>query len=214
MSSYGGLALSGETLYLADADGSVWALDARSGASLWQQEGLAYRWLSTPAVAGDYVVVGDFEGYVHVLSTEDGSIAARTRVGDDPIRAAPLAVGNTVYIANSDGTLGAIRRAEVRRHPPVERKDRGRGAQLGAHVADGALARRADRLRAGPQVLDHLVGPALHGQGATKIRDHVLRRGPPVQLPAEPDAHERGDEQAGELRGARRRARRCQIRPG
>jgi outer membrane protein assembly factor BamB len=109
MSSYGGLALSGDTLYLTDADGSVWALDARSGASMWQQDALAHRWLSSPAVAGGYVVVGDFEGYVHVLSPEDGSIAARTRVGDDPIRATPLAVGDTVYVANSDGTLAAIR---------------------------------------------------------------------------------------------------------
>ena len=109
MSSFGGLVLSGDTLYLSDADGSVWALDSRSGASLWQQDALAHRWLSTPAVAGGHVVVGDFEGYVHVLSTEDGSIAARTRVGDDAIRAAPLAVGDVVYVANSDGSLAAIR---------------------------------------------------------------------------------------------------------
>ena len=109
MSAYGGLAMSGTTLYASDADGTVWAIDARSGASLWQQDGLAHRWLSTPAVAGGHVVVGDFEGYVHVLSAEDGSLAARTRVGDDPIRAAPLAVGDTVYVANGDGTLAALR---------------------------------------------------------------------------------------------------------
>ncbi len=109
MSAFGGLTLSGENLYVSDQDGSVWALDARSGASLWQQDALAHRWLSTPVFAGGHVVVGDFEGYVHVLSAEDGSIAARTRVGDDPIRAAPLAVGDTVYVANSDGTLAAIR---------------------------------------------------------------------------------------------------------
>ncbi|HVF34190.1 MAG TPA: PQQ-binding-like beta-propeller repeat protein, partial [Candidatus Saccharimonadia bacterium] len=109
MSSYGGLALSGDSLYVTDADGSVFALDARSGASLWQQDALAHRWLSTPAVAGGHVVVGDFEGYVHVLSAEDGSIAARTRVGDEAINATPLAVGDTVYISNTDGSLAAIK---------------------------------------------------------------------------------------------------------
>ena len=109
MSAFGGLGMSGTTLYASDAEGTVWAIDARSGASLWQQDGLAHRWLSTPAVAGGHVVVGDFDGYVHVLSAEDGSLAARTRVGDEPIRATPLAVGNTVYVANSDGTVAALR---------------------------------------------------------------------------------------------------------
>jgi len=107
--AYGGLALAGNALYYANSDGSVIALDARSGSSLWQQDAFAHRWLSTPAVVGDYVVLGDFEGYVHVLRTEDGALAGRARAGDEPIRSAPLAVGDTVYVASSDGGLAAFR---------------------------------------------------------------------------------------------------------
>lgn len=109
MSAYSGLARAGDALYLTDAAGSVWALDARSGTSLWQQEALAHRWLSTPAFADGYVVVGDFEGYVHVLKAEDGSLAARTRVGKEPIRGQPLAVGDMVYVEGGNGELSAFR---------------------------------------------------------------------------------------------------------
>lgn len=107
--AYGGLAIAGNALYFSNSDGAVVALDARSGSSLWQQDGFAHRWLSTPAVVGDHVVLGDFEGYVHVLRTEDGALAGRARVGDEAIRSAPLAVGDTVYVASSDGELAALR---------------------------------------------------------------------------------------------------------
>lgn len=109
LSAYGGISNSGERLYVADAEGSVQALDARGGASLWKQDGLKYRWLGTPVAVGDYVVVGDFEGYLHVLSADDGSFAARKRMGDEGIRAAPLVVGNAVYATSADGSLGAWR---------------------------------------------------------------------------------------------------------
>ena len=109
LSAYGGVSSSGDRLYVADADGTVQALDARGGASLWKQDGLKHRWLGTPVAVGDYVVVGDFEGYLHVLSAEDGSFAARTRLGDEGLRTTPLVVGNAVYATSADGSLGAWR---------------------------------------------------------------------------------------------------------
>jgi outer membrane protein assembly factor BamB len=109
MSSYGGLAKSGNRLYTVDSDGVLWALDANGGATVWKQGGLLHRYLSTPAVVGDYVVVGDLEGFVHWYRAETGDLLARQRVGKDEIRTAPLVVGNTVYIANSDGQIAALR---------------------------------------------------------------------------------------------------------
>lgn len=108
MSVYGGLVLSGDRLLVADAAGTVWALDRRTGASLWRQDGLAQRWLTTPAVHAGHAVVGDFEGYLHWLSLEDGAMAARERVGRDPLRAAPLVAGELVYAVNTDGKLAAF----------------------------------------------------------------------------------------------------------
>jgi outer membrane protein assembly factor BamB len=105
LSSYAGLINGGDALYTVDDEGVVWALDRRSGSSLWKQEALSHRWMTTPVVMGDYLVLGDIEGYVHFLKREDGSTAARFRLGKKGIRATPLVVGNRVYVASVDGKL-------------------------------------------------------------------------------------------------------------
>jgi outer membrane protein assembly factor BamB len=109
MSAYGGVALGAENLFLSDDDGDLWALDVRSGTAVWRNEQLANRWLGTPAVLGDYVVVGDFEGYLHWLKTENGEMAARVRLGKDGVRVAPLVVGNMLYAQSAGGKLAAFR---------------------------------------------------------------------------------------------------------
>jgi outer membrane protein assembly factor BamB len=109
LSSYAGVGLAGDKLLVVDDLGAVQALDVRSGAALWKQEGLLRRWPGTPVAVGDYVVVGDFEGYLHWLSLEDGSFVARQRLGKDGIRAAPLVIGDIVYTASADGSLAAWR---------------------------------------------------------------------------------------------------------
>jgi outer membrane protein assembly factor BamB len=109
LSSYAGLAADSRAVYASDDRGVVWALDAHSGAALWKQEGLRARRLSGPAAVGDYVVVGDFEGYVHWLSAHDGSFVARSRVGSAPITAQPQAVGTTVFVLGDKGDLAALR---------------------------------------------------------------------------------------------------------
>jgi outer membrane protein assembly factor BamB len=108
LSAVGGMAY-GDQVFVADAKGHLLALDRASGGALWTQEGLEHRWPSTPAVVGRYVAVGDLEGYVHWLNTNDGSFAAREKVAGDPIRATPLVVGDTIFVMTIDGTLAAYR---------------------------------------------------------------------------------------------------------
>lgn len=107
VSSYGGAAAGDTTLVLADADGNVWAFDRDTGASLWKQDQLKYRWLGTPAVQGKYVVIGDSEGFVHWLSLDEGKFAARERLSKKPIASAPVVVGDTVYVEDIKGNIGA-----------------------------------------------------------------------------------------------------------
>jgi outer membrane protein assembly factor BamB len=96
-------------LYVADDKGQVLALDLRTGASLWKQDKLRARFLNGPRVHGDYVVVGDFEGYVHFLARDDGRFVARLRVGEKAIRASVLALQDRFFVSNEDGTLAALR---------------------------------------------------------------------------------------------------------
>lgn len=107
-SSHTGISADRKQLYVTDAEDNVWAIDPRNKSSLWKQDKLKNRKVTGAAVAGKYIVVGDFEGYLHWLSTEDGSIVGRTRVGDSPITAKPVSVDGTVYIYSDGGELAAV----------------------------------------------------------------------------------------------------------
>ena len=77
LSSSRSLVSDAKNVYVIDDTGAVHALDKKAGASVWTQDKLKYRKLTSPAVANGYVVVGDGFGYVHILSPEDGRIVGR-----------------------------------------------------------------------------------------------------------------------------------------
>jgi len=109
ISSYTGLSHDFRHLYLSDATDDVWQIEQRTGASLWKQKELHQRKLTAPAVYENYVVVGDFEGYVHWLSVNDGRQLGRVKVSDSAIDSKPLVINDTVYIYAKDGTLAALK---------------------------------------------------------------------------------------------------------
>ncbi|WP_275672707.1 outer membrane protein assembly factor BamB [Thermomonas flagellata] len=103
-----GLGLSNSAVVVTDPAGKVWALDRNTGGSLWQQEGLAHRNTTAPAVQGDHALVGDLEGYVHWLQLKDGAFAARAKLGA-PIVAQPVVADDIAVIQTRDGELAAFR---------------------------------------------------------------------------------------------------------
>jgi outer membrane protein assembly factor BamB len=108
-STFTSLDINGNAIYGVNADSQVWAFDKSGGADMWKNDQLKYRWLTAPAVLGDYVVVGDLEGYVHFLQTNDGALAGRERLSKKAIRAQPLVVGDMVYVEDVKGRIGAYR---------------------------------------------------------------------------------------------------------
>ena len=77
LSSYAGMGIGRRMLYVTDDQSHVWAIDRSNGSSLWRQDGLSLRQVTAPVELGDYVVVADYQGYVHWLSMDDGGFAAR-----------------------------------------------------------------------------------------------------------------------------------------
>jgi len=58
---------------------------------------------------GEYVIVGDVEGYVHFLAKEDGAFAARIQIEDSPVMAQLVNMGNSTLLAQTrDGGLYVI----------------------------------------------------------------------------------------------------------
>lgn len=108
-STFTSLDVNNNAIYGVNDDSQVWSFDKNGGADMWKNDSLKYRWLTGPAVQGDYVVVGDLEGYVHWLQTGDGALAGRERLSKKAIRAQPLVVGDTVYVEDVKGRIGAYR---------------------------------------------------------------------------------------------------------
>mgnify|MGYP001035925913 CR=1 FL=1 len=108
-STFDSLASNASAIFGVDDQSQVWAFDRSTGTDMWKNASLKYRWVTGPAVQGNYVVVGDLEGYVHWLQTGDGALAARERLSKKAIRAQPVVVGDIVYVEDVEGHIGAYR---------------------------------------------------------------------------------------------------------
>lgn len=109
VSSHSGLSYDWRYLYISDIESHVWQLDQRNGASLWKQDELNNRTLTAPVAYDDYVVVGDYDGYIHWLAGSDGRQLGRIKVADSAIDVKPVIVDNTVYVYSKDGRLAALK---------------------------------------------------------------------------------------------------------
>lgn len=108
LSSDAGFALDRTAFYITDSTGAVHALRRRDGTPLWTQEAFHRRGLTAPALQKNYVVVGDFKGYLHWLDRNTGDVIGRSRAGSDPINSAPIVVEDTLYVLGDGGRLTAF----------------------------------------------------------------------------------------------------------
>lgn len=107
-SSYREISISGNSLFLTDVKGHIYAVDRNNGLELWSQLSFTNRGLTGPAPMGSYVVVGDFEGYLHWLDQATGEIVARHHVDSSGIHATPTVDNNVLYSQARNGDLEAI----------------------------------------------------------------------------------------------------------
>jgi outer membrane protein assembly factor BamB len=115
-SSYRGVALDDETVYVSTASGEVVALKRRTGIEVWRQKGLAHRGLSGPTLAGDAIVVADYQGYVHWLDHSTGAIIGRIRAGKVRYTNAPVYADGLLLLLNDRGVIDAFRATPVAAH--------------------------------------------------------------------------------------------------
>lgn len=109
MSSYRGLAVDDDNLYVTQSDGIVVALRQRDGSELWRNQKLKLRRLSTPVLTSTAVVVADFQGYLHWLDKTTGELVARERIAKERVTNSPVAVGDTIVVLTDGGKLAAFR---------------------------------------------------------------------------------------------------------
>ncbi len=110
MSSYRGLAVDGENLYVTQSDGEIVAMRQRDGSEVWRNKKLRMRGLTVPAITNAAIAVADFQGYLHWLDKSTGELVARQLVVKKQRVSNPLAVtGDTVVVLTDGGMLAAFR---------------------------------------------------------------------------------------------------------
>jgi len=109
MSSYRGLAVDADNIYVTQSDGIVVAMRQRDGAELWRNDKLKRRGLSTPIVTGTAVAIADFQGYIHWLDKDTGALVARERIAKQRVSNPPAGAEDTIVVLTDGGTLAAYR---------------------------------------------------------------------------------------------------------
>jgi outer membrane protein assembly factor BamB len=108
ISTHVGVGVDFANVYSVDESGEVIALLRRNGTDVWRQDALLRREPTTPIAFDETVVVGDFEGYVHLFSNVDGRPVARVRVGNGMLSGAPVVIDNKLFVQSESGTLAVF----------------------------------------------------------------------------------------------------------
>lgn len=109
LSAHEQLGVDADNVYVVDEQSHVRAIERRSGATVWTLNELHDRGLTGPVSFGQYVVVGDEEGYVHFLDRTDGHYLGRYELDSDGIVSTPIVVDDTLYVYARSGDLAAFK---------------------------------------------------------------------------------------------------------
>jgi outer membrane protein assembly factor BamB len=99
-------AVAGETLYVGDLNGYLYARDARQATDLWQFKA-AGGVRTSPLVLGSHVYFGTDAGVLYALDRTRGTLLWQRDFGA-PIETAPVFASGRLYIRTSNGRLHAI----------------------------------------------------------------------------------------------------------
>lgn len=109
LSVTGALSAEGNKLFATTEKGDVVALNRTSGTVAWKQETLEGRYPSAPQAFGEYVVVGDAQGFVHFLSRADGTEMGRLKTENVAMIQQPQVLDDhLILLPNREGKLYVV----------------------------------------------------------------------------------------------------------
>lgn len=107
-----GVTVSRRFIYLTDNQSVIRQVDRSNGEPGWLVDDFKHRDMTRPVFYLGDLVIGDIEGYIHVIDAFTGKILNRQQMGSDNFYGAPVVEGNVIYAYNKDGTLTAFRYTE------------------------------------------------------------------------------------------------------
>lgn len=98
-----GLQADADRVYGVESNGRVVAWKRSNGERAWSSDRLLHRDVTAPLAAGRSVMVGDGQGYVHLLAREDGAVLNRLATDGSAIVAGPFLAGKTLIAVTRKG---------------------------------------------------------------------------------------------------------------
>lgn len=103
-----GIEIDTRIVAAVDDKGQVHAF-SRSGNTLWRQVRTAGRLLTAPLSVDNYLAVGDDDGFVYLLSRDDGAIVGRVSTDGSALFGLPCAADKLAVFQSTRGSIFAIR---------------------------------------------------------------------------------------------------------
>jgi len=121
--------------YIANARGTVRALDMRDGSVIWRRDTPNGKMAASPAVWRGQVVVHGMDGHIWVLRRSDGKLLWRYTVGS-PVESSPVVIDGVDVFGAWNGTITAL---DLRTHRVRWRRSDGCKVTSSAAVAGSTL---------------------------------------------------------------------------
>lgn len=107
VASQSGLEIDNRIVSVVDEGGIVQAF-SRSGTTLWKQSALAKRTLTAPISVDGYLMVGDEDGFIYILSRDSGEIVGRVLTDGSALLPMPCAADKLAVFQTSRGGIFAV----------------------------------------------------------------------------------------------------------
>lgn len=107
LSSTHSFAINQDHLFVVDQNDNLYALAKNGGAIIWKQTELLHRQLTDPLVFQNYIVVGDFEGYLYLLDINTGDIISKTQVSSSGLASKLTSDNDRIIVQAKNGNVYA-----------------------------------------------------------------------------------------------------------
>lgn len=110
--SFHALAEGLDLVFVVRDDDVIVAAQQQSGNEAWKQESFYKRILTDPLAYHNYIVLGDSDGYLHVIAQSDGRHLGRYKLGSS-IRSPMVEEDGIFYALSNRGKLEALRISRI-----------------------------------------------------------------------------------------------------
>lgn len=96
-----------QNIYLASTSGELIAYNRMTGQLVWQNDNFKNRRLSNPVAVGGFVLVGDYDGYIHSVDAATGKEVGRARTSGGILQLSEQ--GGDIFTITDKGVLSVWR---------------------------------------------------------------------------------------------------------